>query len=368
MGGTGRGDGPTRRGPPIPASPPWPAGSSTPTTSTPWSSPGRRSATATRSWTCSRRRRPGRRRAGRRRPARARPQLAARGHFTPLGNAEVAPLPLEGVPFRMSATPPQTGGFLDRGPPLLGEDTDAVLRRAARPERRRRRRPRGRRGSCRRAGAPLDGVRVLELTDESADYCGRLLAGLGADVVKVEPPRVRRPGPSAPSSTTSPGPTAAWPSGPTTWGSARWWSPTTPRCCDLCAAADVFVHTLRPAEAEARGLAYAALPAGTRPGRLRRHPLRSRRAVGRLPGRRSRAHGPRAVRWPACGYGPGADGVYDTPPLAAPGDQAWRTASTYAAIAVLAALALGGGGAGDGAGCRAGASSSTSRPTSARPP
>ncbi len=41
----------------------------------------------------------------------------------------------------------------------------------------------------------------------------------------------------------------------------------------------------------------------------------------------------------ACGYGPAPDGTYDTPPLAAQGDQAWRTASTYAAIAVLAALA-----------------------------
>ncbi|HXQ61886.1 MAG TPA: CoA transferase [Acidimicrobiales bacterium] len=55
------------------------------------------------------------------------PQLAARGHFTPLGNAEVGPLPLEGVPFRMSATAPHTGGLLHRGPPLLGEDTGAVL-------------------------------------------------------------------------------------------------------------------------------------------------------------------------------------------------------------------------------------------------
>jgi crotonobetainyl-CoA:carnitine CoA-transferase CaiB-like acyl-CoA transferase len=55
------------------------------------------------------------------------PQLAARGHFTPLGNAEVAPMPLEGVPFKMSATPPDTGGAIHRGPPLLGEDTFEVL-------------------------------------------------------------------------------------------------------------------------------------------------------------------------------------------------------------------------------------------------
>jgi len=41
----------------------------------------------------------------------------------------------------------------------------------------------------------------------------------------------------------------------------------------------------------------------------------------------------------ACGYAPGRDGVYDTPPLACLGDQAWRTAATYAAIAAMAALA-----------------------------
>jgi crotonobetainyl-CoA:carnitine CoA-transferase CaiB-like acyl-CoA transferase len=55
------------------------------------------------------------------------PQLAARGHYTMLGNAEVEPLPLEGVPFRMSATPPHTGGALRRGPPCLGEDNESVL-------------------------------------------------------------------------------------------------------------------------------------------------------------------------------------------------------------------------------------------------
>ncbi len=56
------------------------------------------------------------------------PQLADRGHFTRLGNDEVAPLPLEGLPLRMSATPAHTGGRLRRGPPTLGQDTDEVLR------------------------------------------------------------------------------------------------------------------------------------------------------------------------------------------------------------------------------------------------
>ena len=35
---------------------------------------------------------------------------------------------------------------------------------------------------------PLAGVRVIELCDELAEYCGLTLAGLGADVIKVEPP------------------------------------------------------------------------------------------------------------------------------------------------------------------------------------
>ena len=34
----------------------------------------------------------------------------------------------------------------------------------------------------------LDGVRIIEFTDELGSYCGRLLADLGADVIKVEPP------------------------------------------------------------------------------------------------------------------------------------------------------------------------------------
>ena len=38
------------------------------------------------------------------------------------------------------------------------------------------------------APGPLAGVRVVELGGEQADYAGLLCAGLGAAVVKVEPP------------------------------------------------------------------------------------------------------------------------------------------------------------------------------------
>jgi crotonobetainyl-CoA:carnitine CoA-transferase CaiB-like acyl-CoA transferase len=34
----------------------------------------------------------------------------------------------------------------------------------------------------------LTGVRVLEVADELGEYCGKLLAGLGAEVIKIEPP------------------------------------------------------------------------------------------------------------------------------------------------------------------------------------
>src|SRR5207249_12191811 len=44
----------------------------------------------------------------------------------------------------------------------------------------------------------LAGVRVIEVADELAEYAGLLLAGLGAEVVKIEPPEgnaTRRIGP-----------------------------------------------------------------------------------------------------------------------------------------------------------------------------
>jgi Predicted acyl-CoA transferases/carnitine dehydratase len=35
---------------------------------------------------------------------------------------------------------------------------------------------------------PLEGVRVIDMAEGKAEMCGRFLADLGADVIRVEPP------------------------------------------------------------------------------------------------------------------------------------------------------------------------------------
>ena len=251
-------------------------------------------------------------------------------------------MPLEGVPFRMSATPPNTGGFLHRGPPLLGEDTGAVLRGSPRPDGRRGRGSWPRKGSCRdrsppRGPGPRADRRVGRLLRtvpgrargrRGEGRAGRRLAGPGRR------PLSRRPGRREAGS-----PTGAWPSGPTTWESGRWWWPTTPRSS---------LSWPRPTSSST-----PSAPARPRPGDLSYDALSADRrdliVCAVTPFGQS---GPWADyladdlvlmalggSMAACGYGAGADGVYDTPPLAAQGDQAWRTAATYAAIAILAGLA-----------------------------
>ena len=36
--------------------------------------------------------------------------------------------------------------------------------------------------------SPLQGIRIIEVGDHRGEFCGRLLANMGADVIKVEPP------------------------------------------------------------------------------------------------------------------------------------------------------------------------------------
>jgi crotonobetainyl-CoA:carnitine CoA-transferase CaiB-like acyl-CoA transferase len=48
------------------------------------------------------------------------------------------------------------------------------------------------------AGGALQGVRVLDLSGEPGQFCGKLMGDLGAEVIKIEPPAgddVRRLGP-----------------------------------------------------------------------------------------------------------------------------------------------------------------------------
>src|SRR5215472_10184271 len=112
----------------------------------------------------------------------------------------------------------------------------------------------------------LDGVHVLDLTDEPGHFAGKLLGDLGADVVKVEPPGgdpIRRRGPF--------------------WGRAAdperslpWLvyntskrgitlDVTKPRgrdlFLDLAARADVVVETSTPGALGAQGLGWTALHA-----------------------------------------------------------------------------------------------------------
>ena len=52
--------------------------------------------------------------------------------------------------------------------------------------------------------ALLEGLRVLDLTDEKGLFCGKVLGDFGADVIKIEKPGATPPGTSALSTRISP--------------------------------------------------------------------------------------------------------------------------------------------------------------------
>ncbi len=110
----------------------------------------------------------------------------------------------------------------------------------------------------------LSGMRVVELAGPLGEWCGRLLAGMGADVIKVEPPEG--------AATRAIGPFAG--DEPVPERSLWFWHYNAGKQSvmldidlheghdllrRLIASADVFLETLRPGEAAALGLAYAAL-------------------------------------------------------------------------------------------------------------
>jgi benzylsuccinate CoA-transferase BbsE subunit len=189
---------------------------------------------------------------------------------------------------------------------------------------------------------PLADVRVIEVCDELGQYAGKLLADMGADVIKVEPPdgsAARRVGPFVKD---IPGPNRSL---------NFWYHNTNKRSVvldverseadretfrGLVATADIVLEDQRPGALAALGLGYEHF--------AERHPglifcsitpfgqdgpwsqYRSSDMVGLALG------GPMMMN----GYDPeDADGA---PPIRGHGDQGYNTACHYAAHGILAAL------------------------------
>ena len=190
---------------------------------------------------------------------------------------------------------------------------------------------------------PLTGVRVLEAGDETIDYCGLILAGLGAEVIKVEPPEgspSRRLGPFLGD---QPDPDASL----HFWNYNRgkrsivldWEAPDAARrLTDLLAEADVLLDSTSLADWEALGLPLTTL--------TEKHP---HLVIARLTpfgdtGPWSGYHGSDLVHLALggvvmnCGYDALPDGSFDLPPVAPQAWHAYQIAAEQLMMGIAAAL------------------------------
>ena len=191
--------------------------------------------------------------------------------------------------------------------------------------------------------AYLGGLRVLEVGDELGEYCGKVLAGVGADVVRVEPP----------------GGSATRTIGPFVEDvehadrSLYFWhhnlgkrsvvldldDPTGQEQFQLlAAAADVVIDSRARGYLDERGIGYAVLKASN-PGLIyaRISPFGDtgpwRDYVGS-----DLVHLALGGVMMNCGYDPDPSGAYETPPIAPQMWQAYYIAGEMAAMSILAAL------------------------------
>src|SRR5579862_4723635 len=184
--------------------------------------------------------------------------------------------------------------------------------------------------------AALAGRRVLELADEKGVYCGKLLADMGADVIKIEPPggdATRHLPPF-------------WEDRPDPDGSLFFLYMNTSKrgitldlmhpqgqalFAHLARAADIIVETLPPGRLDALGLGYDAL--------RRQHPalvFTSVTGFGQTGPYRDYATADIVAG--ALGGAMYVTGDAEDPPVNLAGAQAHVMASTYAAVSSLIAL------------------------------
>ncbi len=189
----------------------------------------------------------------------------------------------------------------------------------------------------------LNGLRVLEIADEKAAQCGKLLAAQGADVIKIEPPQGDPSRHYGPFVHDRPDPELSlhfWHYNVNKRGGTL--DLSTPQGADLfrqlAAGADMVVdatpidflpqHDLHyPALRQLNaGLLMASVTPFGQDGPYRNHKASDliHLALG----------GIMAI----CGYDPAEDGTYDTPPIAPQMWHAYHIASHYAFIGLLGAL------------------------------
>jgi len=190
----------------------------------------------------------------------------------------------------------------------------------------------------------LDGLRVLELADETGEYAGKVLVGLGADVVKVEP--------LAGESTRHIGPFREH--SPPLENSLHFWHYNHGKSSvaldldtasgqghfrELALAADVLIDTRSRTYLEDRGIGFTQLR-GPNPALIyaRITPFGDTGPWADFKGS-DLVHLALGGVMMNCGYDPDPLGRYDTPPIAPQMWHAYHIAGEVTVIAILGALA-----------------------------
>jgi crotonobetainyl-CoA:carnitine CoA-transferase CaiB-like acyl-CoA transferase len=189
----------------------------------------------------------------------------------------------------------------------------------------------------------LRGARVLEVADELGEYAGKLLAGMGADVVKVEPPdgeNTRSYGPFYQDQFNINRSLYFWHYNIGKRGVALDLDSEAGQVefASLAAHADVIIDSRPHGYLSSRGLGYADLSArNPELIYLRITPFGDEGPWANYQGS-DLVHLALGGVMMNCGYDPEPGGFYETPPIAPQMWQAYQIAGELAAMTVLAAL------------------------------